>query len=87
MNSPSHEPAASQAAANGLGFIPGEFAGVPANELSGERIRGVNQAGAFFPAAPPLFDFSGARVLDMSGFALLAVPAIEFERHELLRPF
>jgi len=51
-------------------------------EPPGDRARGMDEARAFFPAAPPFLELSRARVLGMSGFALLAVAAIEFERHK-----
>ena len=47
----------------------------------------MNQAGALFPAAAALIDFSGARVFGEFRFALQAVAALELERHKGPSPF
>ena len=58
-----------------------DFTGLLSFEFAAERARDMDEAGAFFPAPPPLFKFAGEGVLGMPAFAFLTVSAVQFQSH------
>ena len=64
-----------------FGFVPVGFPGLLPAELAAKCPRDVNEAGALFPAASPLFKLARAGVFSVATFTCSAVPAIQGECH------
>jgi hypothetical protein len=60
------------------------LAGLPAGEYTVKSAGGMNQAGTFFPTAPPLLEFSGSGIFRMAALAFLAMASIKLEGHALI---
>ena len=66
----------------GAGFFPCRLAGAFAAEAAGEGAGGEDDAGAALPALAALVEFARGGILGAAGFAVLAVSAIEVDRHK-----
>jgi hypothetical protein len=68
---------------NGSGFVPISLARVFAFEATGDRTGGEDITRATPPALLSFVEFTGAGLLRVAAFALLAVPSVQVQGHAL----